>query len=188
MIFIFIRPGFPNFLAFKIPNPQVNRMHTLKLILILLFATSQAWADGKADCASGYGDYLTGSVTKPAYFQAACKSCDPQLTHTHITIASTDGNSYDVAIDNVFTEGYDQAAPGEVPAPLNSIKINDKLAMCGQLYANGRGIHWVHNNCGARPDRKHPDGWLKKLSAVGDAGPSLTGYAGHCDIFRNKKY
>ena len=106
-----------------------------------------------------------------------------ELSHTHLTLlADQDGNIYDVAIDNVFASGY-AAHTTAVPAPLNSIRVKDRLDLCGQLYTKGVGMHWVHTNCGVRPSAGKPDGWLKKLAPDGSASQNYLGNRQYCARF-----
>ena len=42
-----------------------------------------------------------------------------------------DGRFYDIAIDDVFAAGYDQAGES-VPAPLSRIQPGNRLELCGK--------------------------------------------------------
>lgn len=126
-----------------------------------------ARADEAADCAANAGRYLTGVVSVAPYFKGGRDRHGVELSHSHVTITGdADGQPYDVAMDNVFASGYD-AAGRTVPAPLSGIAKGDRLGLCGLIYADGGGIHWVHGNCGKRPSPTKPNGWVKKLDASG---------------------
>jgi hypothetical protein len=152
----------------------------------LAFAASSAtaFADEAASCQTAGGSFLTGTVVSAPVFQHGQFRKGVELSHTHISVvADQDGKTYDVAIDNVYASGYD-AAKTAVPAPLNTIKVNDKVELCGQLYTTGVGIHWVHSNCGDKPTPKEPDGWLKKLAPDGTPGPNYESNTEYCSIFK----
>ncbi|MBV8658242.1 MAG: hypothetical protein JO142_10505, partial [Burkholderiales bacterium] len=138
---------------------------TMKMMCGLLAALSLGvWADDASDCSAAAGSYLTGVVTSGPVFKNGKPQRGVPLTHTHLTLlADQDKKSYDVAMDNVFAAGYDQAKHA-VPAPLNSIAKGDHLSLCGQKYADPgqAGIHWVHTNCGDTPSPQKPNGWVKK--------------------------
>ncbi len=107
------------------------------------------------------------------------------LSHTHLTLMGDDGASYDVAIDNVFANGYQRNQAG-VPAPLNIIHTGDRLELCGQLYSGGDiGIHWVHTNCGVTATPDKPDGWVRKLDSNGNAGPNMEANRAFCSLWPN---
>ncbi|MBV8658698.1 MAG: hypothetical protein JO142_12815 [Burkholderiales bacterium] len=144
-----------------------------------------AWADAASDCSAAAGSYLTGVVTSGPTFQNGKPLHGVALTHTHIKLlADQDKQSYDVAMDNVFAAGYDQAKHG-VPAPLNTIAKGDHLSLCGQKYSDpGQiGIHWVHTNCGDTPSPQKPNGWVKKISADGSVGDNLEGSTEYCKLW-----
>ena len=107
-----------------------------------------------------------------------------ELSHTHVTLQSDrDGQTYDVAMDNVFASGYD-AAGETIPSPLSSIAVGDRLDLCGELYQGGDlGIHWVHTDCGKPPAPNAPDGWVKILGADGTPGANLEDSREYCGIF-----
>ena len=160
-------------------------MKRLGLLILCLIASGTAYADEAAQCRANAGTYLTGRVTKgPAFAQGHARD-GVELSHTHLRLlADQDGRSYDVAIDNVFAAGYD-AAGESVPAPLSAIQIGDRLELCGKLFATGRlGIDWVHTNCGERPRRAQPDGWLKVLAVDGTLGPNLEDSREYCRLWR----
>jgi hypothetical protein len=160
-------------------------MKRLGLLILCLIASGTAYADEAAQCRANAGTYLTGRVTKGPTFAPGRARDGVELSHTHLRLLSDqDGRSYDVAIDNVFATGYD-AAGESVPAPLSTIQIGDRLELCGKLFATGRlGIDWVHTNCGERPRRAQPDGWLKVLAADGTFGPNLEDSREYCRLWR----
>jgi hypothetical protein len=155
------------------------------LLIFCLLAWGTARADEAAQCRANAGIYLTGSVTKGPTFAHGEWREGVELSHTHLTLLSDrDGQSYDVAIDNVFATGYDGAAEN-VPAPLSTIRTGDRLELCGRLYTHGRlGIDWVHTNCGETPRPSQPDGWLKVLSANGTVGPDLENSREYCRLWK----
>jgi hypothetical protein len=152
--------------------------------LLLLCGARPALADDAADCQAADGTLLTGVVTSGPSFVSGHPRDGVELSHTHVTLRSDqDGQSYDVAMDNVFAAGYD-AAGETVPSPLGSIAVGDRLELCGALYTRGDlGIHWVHTDCGKPPEPAAPDGWVRILGADGTPGPNLEDSQEHCDIF-----
>lgn len=139
----------------------------MKLILLLLcsalFSTC-ALADAAEQCHQASGSYLTGTVTSAPVFVKGKKLKGVELSHTHLTIkADSDKQLYDVAMDNVFADGYIENAQ-KIPTPLSTIKVGERLELCGQRYSEGNGIHWVHTNCGVTPTPEKPNGWVKKIS------------------------
>jgi hypothetical protein len=169
------------------PDRGVVIMKILAALLscaVLAAAPAGAFADEAAQCQANDGTYITGTVTAGPSFRPGHDRRNVELSHTHVTVQSDqDGQSYDVAIDDVFAAGYD-AAGESVPAPLSSIAVGDKLDLCGKLYTSGGpGIDWVHTNCGAPPTADKPDGWVKILAADGTPGPNLDGSQEYCSIF-----
>lgn len=159
-------------------------MKLVAVFVLCLLAAGAAHADESAQCQANAGTYLTGSVTKAPTFAPGYARKGVELSHTHLTLLSDqDGQSYDVAIDNVFASGYD-AAGESVPAPLSTIRAGDRLELCGKLYTHGGpGIDWVHTNCGANPTAAQPDGWLKVLASDGTAGPNLENSQEYCRLW-----
>ena len=152
---------------------------------LLLAATlaAPAWADEQSACTAAAGSYLTGVVVTAPKFAHGQFRHGVELSHTHVSLrADQDGRVYDVAMDNVYANGY-QKNSKSVPAPLNSIRIGDHLDLCGQLYTSGVGIHWVHSNCGATPTAAAPDGWVKQLGADGAPGANDEGNTKFCSLF-----
>lgn len=154
----------------------------MKKILLALYLSAipaAAFADEAGNCRAAAGSYLTGTVVRAPYFQAGMRRRGVELSHTHLIVkADQDGRRYDVAIDNVFASGYDPARR-TVPAPLNMIRVGDRLSLCGQLYAEGIGIHFVHTNCGINPTPRAPDGWVRKL----DGEDNLEGSTAYCSLW-----
>jgi hypothetical protein len=149
-----------------------------------ILTSGLAYADEAAQCQANGGTYITGSVTAGPSFKPGHPRKGVELSHTHLTLQSDqDGQSYDVAIDNVFASGYD-AAGESVPAPLSSINVGDHLDLCGKLYqSGGPGIDWVHTDCGDAPTADKPDGWVKELAPDGTPGPNLEDSQEYCSIF-----
>jgi hypothetical protein len=158
-------------------------MKRILFALVLGAACGTAMADDRQACEAVDGSYLTGQVvTGPTFVHGQFRQ-GVELSHTHLKLhADQDGQLYDVAIDNVFANGYRQGEQG-VPAPLDAIRAGDHLQLCGQLYDRGVGIHFVHTNCGAAPAANHPDGWLKTVDGSGQVGPNLEAGTGFCSLF-----
>jgi hypothetical protein len=157
-------------------------------LALLLLLPSFALADQTTDtaqCKQADGSFLVGTVTKGPRFQSGKPLHGVYLSHTHLTLKGDDGTSYDVAIDNVFADGYHKNQ-SSVPAPLNTIHTGDRLELCGQLYSGGDvGIHWVHTNCGETPTSDKPDGWVRKLDANGNAGDNMEANQAFCKLWPN---
>jgi len=149
-----------------------------------MFCAPTALADEAALCQAAGGSYLSGTVVQGPSFAAGSARDGVELSHSHLTLQSDqDGQSYDVAMDNVFASGYD-AAGEAVPSPLSSIAVGDKLDLCGELYQNGGlGIHWVHLDCGKPPTASAPDGWVKIIEAGGTPGPNLEDSQEYCKLW-----
>jgi hypothetical protein len=159
-------------------------MKFVAAFILCLFGAGMAHADEAARCRANAGTYLTGSVIEAPSFRPGHPRDGVELSHTHLTLLSDrDGQSYDVAIDDVFATGYD-AAGESVPAPLSTIRTGDRLELCGKLFTHGGlGIDWVHTNCGGRPNRRQPDGWLKVLAPDGAPGPNLEASQEYCRLW-----
>jgi hypothetical protein len=154
------------------------------LALVLLLTSLSAAADDAADCRAGAGAYLSGTVVGAPKFAHGRFRKGVELSHTHLRLhADQDGKVYDVAIDNVFATGYHENERA-VPAPLDAIRVNDRLEVCGALYARGDGIHWVHPTCGGRPNPQQPDGWLRRVARDGRAGPNDESNMSYCPLFK----
>jgi hypothetical protein len=162
---------------------EVDDMKRHLFAMVLLAASSHAWADGRQACDAAMGSYLTGVVVKGPKFTHGQFRGGVELSHTHLKLrAEQDGRVYDVAIDNVFANGY-QPGQREVPAPISDIRVNDRLELCGQLYDRGVGIHFVHSNCGKFPSPNRPDGWIRVVGAGGRTSPNLEGNMSYCPLF-----
>jgi hypothetical protein len=164
---------------------EVGMMKPCLLGLALALASSLVLADGQHDCAAASGSYLTGVVVKGPKFAHGQYRRGVELSHTHLKLrADQDGRVYDVAIDNVFANGY-QPGQREVPAPISGIRVNDRLELCGELYDRGVGIHFVHTNCGEFPSRDHPDGWIRLVDRRGSSGANLEANTSQCSLFQH---
>ena len=152
---------------------------------VLLLLPSLALADQASDaaaCQQGAGSFLAGTVIRAPLFRGGQKRNGVYLSHTRLTLRGDDGASYDVAIDNVFANGYRRNQPS-IPTPLNTIRVGDRLELCGQLYTGGDGIHWVHTNCGVSATSDRPDGWVRKIDRDGNAGDNMEGNKEFCSLF-----
>jgi hypothetical protein len=153
------------------------------LAFALLLAIGDAAADSRQSCAAASGSFVSGVVVKGPKFAHGQYRKGIELSHTHLKLrADQDGQVYDVAIDNVFASGY-QPGQQSVPAPIDAIRVDDRLELCGQLYDRGVGIHFVHTNCGAPPTPAHPDGWIHVLDRQGRASPNLESNTSFCPLF-----
>lgn len=162
---------------------------TTKLLFALLLAAAgaraaPALADDRNACQAAGGSLITGTITAGPRFAHGQFRSGVELSHTHLKLrADQDGRSYDVAIDNVFANGWQPGQRG-VPPPLDALHAGQRLSLCGQLYDRGVGIHFVHTNCGATPNLSHPDGWLRVLDARGTPGPNLEAGTQECSLFQ----
>jgi len=155
--------------------------HLLAGIALALACQGAGAASGDAgQCRASGGALLVGQVVSRPKFKHGMYRKGVELSHTHLKLRGDDGQTYDVAIDNVFASGY---RPGmkAVPAPLDTIAVGDKVEACGIPYRGG--IHWVHNNCGDTPTRSDPNGWLKVVQADGRAGPNLEANQTYCYLW-----
>jgi hypothetical protein len=154
------------------------------LVCLLLTAAGPAFADAAGDCQAAGGAYRTGVVTADPHFAHGKPLKGTELSHTHFSVkADQDGQTYDVAADNVYASGYDKAGEA-VPEPLTTIHQGDHVALCGELYTGGDvGIHWVHGNCGAPPTPKAPNGYLELIGANGKPGENLEGSSEYCKLW-----
>lgn len=160
-------------------------MKLFVLLTLCALASGVALADEAAQCRAHGGMYLTGRVMAGPVFRHGRPQDGVELSHTHLTLVSDqDGQSYDVAVDNVFAAGYDNAGE-RVPPPLSTIHVSERLELCGKPYTNGPlGIDWVHTNCGAAPTRAQPDGWLKILAPNGKPGANLEASQEYCRLWQ----
>jgi hypothetical protein len=148
---------------------------------VLLLAGSAARADDASDCQAAAGTYLSGVVHSKPSFARGSRLHGIELSHTHIKlVGDADGQTYDIAVDDVFASGYKRSKEG-VPPPLDEIKTGDHLSLCGIPYKGG--MHWVHTNCGDTPTAQDPNGWLKEIGADGSDGPNLEGSTTYCYLW-----
>lgn len=158
----------------------------LLALIGVLVMLSPAWASEQDTCASGAGTLLTGTVISVPRFAHGYNRHGVELSHTHIRLHGVNGMTYDIAVDDVFADGYDDTPDG-VPAPLSRIRPGDHLDLCGKLYTRGRrGMDWVHPNCGVEPTEDHPNGWVKVIGADGEPGPNLEASQEYCRLWRRR--
>lgn len=153
------------------------------------YSSNSFWSGGSisAQCRAQGGDYLTGTIVSGPFFVSARKSQrGVALSHTQIILRAPSGRTYDIRADNVFANGYDQAGPDQVPAPLSTLSPGDQLSLCGHAYktrTGGMGMDWVHTNCGKPPGRHTPNGWLRQLSPAMTNSPNLEGSEEYCHLW-----
>jgi hypothetical protein len=158
-------------------------MHRTVIALLLLLTALTAVADDAAECRAGAGTFLTGVVVDAPRFTHGRFRKGVELSHTHLRVLSDrDGKLYDVAIDNLFSTGYDAKTPG-IPPALRTIRHQDRVAVCGAPFSRGSGMHWVHPTCGHRPDPEHPNGFLKRIGPDGKPSPNLEANTNFCPLF-----
>ncbi|MFZ6755612.1 hypothetical protein ACO0K9_00200 [Undibacterium sp. Ji50W] len=156
-------------------------------LLVTLFLVSQSlcvMASEQSSCQAAAGTLLTGTVVSAPKFAAATQTLKGVgLSHTHVQVrVDQDGQTYDVAMDNVYAVDYVKNAKS-IPKSLAAIKVNDRLEMCGEPYTSGVGIHWVHSNCNAVPKTTAPDGWVKTIAASGALGSNLERSQTYCYLW-----
>lgn len=164
----------------------MSPVHLLLPLVGLLTIAQLAWADERDICSANSGTLLTGTVVSGPRFAHGHDMRGVELSHTHVRLHGDDGRVYDIAIDDVFATGYDQARES-VPASLSQIKVGDHLELCGKPYGSGGpGMDWVHINCGNSPTPAQPDGWLKVIGTDGTPGPNLEASQEYCRLWQQK--
>ncbi|SMC29117.1 hypothetical protein SAMN02745857_03616 [Andreprevotia lacus DSM 23236] len=155
----------------------------MKWIITLLLAAAAhgALADSATDCKAAGGSYMSGVVSSAPVWVGGKEMRNVELSHTKLNFTSNaDGKQYQAAIDNVFAQGYDIAGDA-VPAPLNTLQVGDNIELCGVTYPGG--IHYVHTNCGCKPQRGQADGWVHKINADGSVSANLEGSQEYCYLW-----
>lgn len=164
---------------------MIRHCGLLPLLLMLPSLARADMATDAAQCQAAGGSFLAGTVTNGPRFRGGERRDGIHLSHTHVTLSGDDGTSYDVAIDNVFANGY-RRNQASVPAPLASIRVGERLELCGKLYASGdAGIDWVHTNCGEPPTPEKPDGWVREVDASGNPGTNMEANQAYCGLWPN---
>jgi hypothetical protein len=132
----------------------------------LLVIMEPAWADDRDASASNAGILLTGAVISGPRFVHGDDLRGVELPHTHLRLRGDDGKIYDIAIDDIFDNGYDQAGES-APAALSQIRPSDHLELYGKPYASGRpGMDWVLTSCSDPADAGQA-GWLGESNRPG---------------------
>ncbi|PRC92054.1 hypothetical protein [Solimicrobium silvestre] len=160
-------------------------MNKILIALFLMLQSFYALASDQSDCAAGAGAYISGIVVSGPVFQAASSTLQGvQLSHTHVQLLSDqDGQTYDVAIDNVYAVDYVLNAT-TIPKSLAAIHVNDRLSTCGALYTSGGlGTHWVHNNCNVPGTAAAPNGFIKKAPTRGPVYANLERSMTYCYLW-----
>jgi hypothetical protein len=155
----------------------------MKLLSALLLSAMAVFASAseQSACAAAKGKYMVGTVVSDPSFAYGSYRQDVELSHTHIQLRNdADGRNYDIAIDNIYANGYDDAGES-VPDPLTNLVYGTRVEICGQSFPGG--MHWVHSNCGVRPSSSQPDGWVKIIDDSGVPGDSLTDNQEYCYLF-----
>ena len=159
-------------------QPETRPMSPIHLLLPLaglLVVSQPAWSNEQDACGSNAGTLLIGTVVSGPAFAHGHDLRGVELSHTHVRLRGDDNRVYDIAIDNVFADGYDQASES-VPAPLSRIQPGNRLELCGKPYTSGGpGMDWVHTNCGDHSTPDQPNGWVKVVGPEGTPGPNQYG-------------
>lgn len=141
-------------------------------------------SDSQACNANG-GQLLVGIIQNAPWYVSASSSIQGvALSHTHFTVQplndTNSGDLYEVAADNVFATGYDNAEPnGAIPDPLSGLQQGQVVEACGLTYNQNPtyssavyGIHFVHIN--DQPITSTTDnGWLKVVNNDGTVSDNL---------------
>ena len=158
--------------------------YVVLIAALLLSVPDLARADAASDatqCRDSAGSFLAGTVIQaPRFVPGRERRRGVYLSHTRLTLRGDDGQSYDIAIDNVFADGY-RRNQSSVPAPLNTVQVGDRLELCGQPFPDG--LHWVHTNCGETPTPDKPNGWLRKVGTDGFAGDNMEDNETFCRLW-----
>jgi hypothetical protein len=162
------------------------RLPIIAAALILPALALAQPTDDAAKCQAAAGSYLTGTVVSGPRFKPGAPLHGTYLSHTHLTLrGDADGRAYDVAIDNVFANEY-RHNQRSVPAPLNTIKVGDRLELCGKRYTGGGvGMDWVHTDCGTTPSPDKPDGWVREINKDGSVGDNMEAKQDFCSLWPN---
>ena len=135
--------------------------------------------------------YVGSKTIQPLMENGKAESQGILLTHTHILIQplndTNPNDAYEIAADNVFAVGYDQAQPNKaVPTPLSGLQAGQVIEACGLTYNQtplkypaifnaSNGMHWVHSNDMPIIPGSTTNGWFKKVDQSGDVGENLEG-------------
>ncbi len=166
------------------PEASMSSIHLLLRLAGFLVVLQPAWADERDACASNAGTLLIGTVASGPRFAPGHDRRGVELSHTHVRLRDDDGRFYDIAIDDVFASGYDQAGES-VPAPLSQIQPGNRLELCGKPYASGGpGMDWVHTSCGDQPTPDRPNGWVKVIGPDDTPGPNLESSQEYCRLWQ----
>jgi hypothetical protein len=162
----------------------MSPIHLLLPLAGLLVVSQPAWSNEQDACGSNAGTLLIGTVVSGPAFAHGHDLRGVELSHTHVRLRGDDNRVYDIAIDNVFADGYDQASES-VPAPLSRIQPGNRLELCGKPYTSGGpGMDWVHTNCGDHSTPDQPNGWVKVVGPEGTAGPNLEANQEYCKLWQ----
>ena len=162
----------------------MNKYFSLFIGAVCALGALHAQASEQSTCSAAAGTFLTGTVVGAPTFQSASSTLKGvQLSHTHVKLrADQDGQTYDVAMDNVFAVDYVKNSTA-IPKSLAAIKLNSRLELCGETYTSGVGIHWVHTNCNAAPKTTAPNGWVKVFASGSSVGSNLERSQTYCYLW-----
>lgn len=159
----------------SLPQPQPN--------IPVGFESDSSLCQARNDTVDSNKFYLlVGTITSNPTYKDGSMIESIELSHTHFHVLplgeSNPQNYYDVAADNVFATGYDQAQPNKsVPEPLNSLTSGTIIELCGITYADkdpqtgkiSNGIHWVH----IANQQMTEGGWTKIINPDGTLSDNL---------------
>jgi hypothetical protein len=126
---------------------------------------------------------VTGTVISGPSFQYGNYKQGVELSFTHVKVKSDQtGKVLDIAMDNVYADGYDYAGES-VPDPLTSINVGNRLEVCGESVTGG--LKFTHTNCGITPTKTTPNGWVKIIGSNGSVGSNLQESTEYCYLWGN---
>jgi hypothetical protein len=129
-------------------------------------------------CEGNTATAVSGIVVTTPYFAHGKTRDGIELSHTIFDVKTNQEAIYQVAVDNVYANDYDENPQG-IPYSLAATLLpGTHIDICGELYTDGRlGIHWVHTNCGNY--QNGPNGYLIIN------GHLLTASQEYCKLFAN---
>jgi hypothetical protein len=110
--------------SFQSGSAPMSSIQVLLPLTGLLVIMQPACADDRDDCASHGGTLLIATVISGPRFVHGHDLRGVELSHTPVRLRGDDGRIYDIAIDDIFAEGYDQAAEQVI----SNFAVNHTLA------------------------------------------------------------